>query len=313
MRVGRVVWISCLALAIAGATFLSRREDPPGPTGGWMPERGLWPRFATVHGLRVRYVRAGEGPAVVLLHGFASSIVTWRDVIPALAARHAVVALDLPGFGASDQPADLDASVYPGVIAGLMRELGLARASLVGNSLGGAAAVAVAAVYPEMVEKLVLIDAAGYSLREDERPAIVRLVGSRRMGGLLEALPLRRWLARRALREVFHDPAQVTPQEVEEYLAPFWRPTALASARSLLSSPEWREPAAFRALVARVHAPTLVLWGADDRWIPVADADRFAAAIPGARTRILPDCGHMPQEERPGEVATALEDFLDGR
>ena len=91
-----------------------------------------------------------------MLHGFASSIYTWKDEIPALARDHEVVALDLPGFGWSDQPADLSFALYPRVVVGLLDELGLARASLVGNSLGGATSVDVAVHHPERVLSLVL-------------------------------------------------------------------------------------------------------------------------------------------------------------
>jgi pimeloyl-ACP methyl ester carboxylesterase len=313
VRFGKILLVLLAALAVALGALLLRREAPPGPTGGWMPEQGLWPRFVTVEGVRVRYVRAGAGPPVVFLHGFASSIVTWRRVIPALAREHTVVAIDLPGFGASDQPPDLDASHYPKVIEAVIRQLDLARVSLVGNSLGGGAAVAFAAEHPQRVERLVLIDSAGFHLRPEERPWLVRLVGSQRWGSLLEKIPLRRFLVRTALREVFYDDSLVTPQEVEEYVAPFWRPGALASARSLAASPGWTDASAFDALVARVRAPTLVVWGREDRWIPVADADRFVAAIPGARQQILERCGHMPQEERPDEVVALLNAFLRER
>src|SRR5262245_44830002 len=87
---------------LLGLVLFFRAESAPGPTGRWMVETGLVPRFETVDGVRLRYVRAGAGPAVVLLHGFASSIVTWRDLIPGLARGHEVVAVDLPSFGGSE-------------------------------------------------------------------------------------------------------------------------------------------------------------------------------------------------------------------
>src|SRR6266704_6842883 len=110
----------------------------------WPKAAGLEPRFETLSGLRIRYVRAGDGPVVVLLHGFASSIFTWKDVLPGLARSRTVVALDFPGFGESEQPRDLDVGIYPGIVLGLMDRLGIVRATLVGNSMGGAVATVLA-------------------------------------------------------------------------------------------------------------------------------------------------------------------------
>src|SRR5262245_48131303 len=132
-------------------------EPAPRPTGAWLDAAGLTPREVTIDGLRVRYVRAGSGPPLLLVHGILSSIYTWRDLLPLLAREHDVVALDLPGFGASDLPADLSGTSYPRVLLGLMDQLGLPRVSIVGHSLGGAVACLLAAERPERVERLALI------------------------------------------------------------------------------------------------------------------------------------------------------------
>jgi pimeloyl-ACP methyl ester carboxylesterase len=287
-----------------------RGEAPPGPTGAWLQAADLTPRYETVEGSRVRYLRAGRGPAVVLLHGFASSIYTWKDVLPALREGHDVVALDLPGFGGSDQPADLSFESYPRVVRALLDRLGIARVDLVGNSMGGAVAVVLAATAPSRVGRLVLIDAAGFNLAARERPFLIRLAGSGPMAAVLDHLPVRRLMVRAALRQVFHDPALVTRDRVEEYAAPMLRPGAPAAIRSLLATLRLH-PTAVAELVPRVQAPTLILWGAHDAWIPPRDADRFARAIAGSRTVVLEDCGHLPQEERPAEVARLLVEFLD--
>lgn len=307
VRKGRAL---LLVLALALLALALRPEAPAGAVGGWMAAAGLTPRFETVDGVRVRYVRAGSGPAVVLLHGFTSSIVTWRDVLPGMARRHDVLALDLPGFGGSDQPPDLSARLYPRLVLALMDRTGIVRASLVGNSMGGAVAIGVAAEAPERVDRLVLIDSAGFNLSPGDRPFMVRLAGSWG-GALAERLPIRRALVRAALRQVFFDDAQVTPERVEEYVAPLLRPGTMASVRSLLAS-QGAEAAAFQRTIAGVRAPTLVLWGRQDAWIPLEHAGRFAAAIPGARTVVLEACGHMPQEERPGETLRLIEAFLAG-
>ena len=279
-----------------------------GPTGAWLEAAGLEPSFETVGGLRVRYVRAGEGPAVVLLHGFGSSIFTWKDVLPALARSRSVVALDFPGFGGSDQPRDLSSEIYPTLVAGLMDRLGIEQATVVGNSMGGAVAVVVAARHPERVRALVLIDAAGFNLRAADRPWLLRLLATRAGGAIFERLPVRGLPLRIALRQVFHDPALVTEERFDEYLAPQLRPGGRASMLSVLRS-HTLDPGLVAELAPKVKAPTLVLWGREDRWIPVEQADRFVAAIPRARKVLLDACGHLPQEERPADVLRWLQEF----
>ena len=303
-------FLAALALvAVVGLLGLKSYDRPPSPPGSWLAVSGLQERFATVEGLRVRYVRAGRGPAVFLLHGLASSIYTWKDVIPTLTRGHEVVALDLPGFGWSDQPADLSFDLYPRVVVALMDQLGISRASLVGNSLGGAVGSVVAARHPARVDRLVLIDAAGFNLRSADRPAMVRLASHPLAEAILTRLPLKRLLVTVGLRQVFHDDLKVTEERVNEYLAAVSRPGTLASLRSLASSPSLR-PEETEELLHRVSAPTLVIWGGEDVWIPVAHADRFVAAISGARKVVLPGVGHTPQEEQPGEVVRLLLEFL---
>jgi pimeloyl-ACP methyl ester carboxylesterase len=293
------------AAAFGWAAWYDRSAPAP---GAWLSAAGLEPRFETVGGRRLRFVRAGSGPAIVLVHGFGSSIYTWKDVIAPFAARHGVVALDLPGFGESDRPADLSIDDLPRAVTGLMDRLGLERATLVGNSMGGATAALVAATSPERVDALVLIDAAGFNLEPEAQPASVRLATSW-AAPALELLPGKRLVVEHSLRQVFHDDRLVTEERVAEYLAPALRPGTFAGLRSLGASLDAQPDVVTRALPG-VRAPTLVIWGDDDRWIPPAHADRFAAAIPGARAVRVASCGHVPEEEQPAEVARLVLELL---
>ena len=269
-----------------------------------MAADGVVPAYRTVDGLRLRYVRRGSGPPVVLLHGLASSIYTWKDVLPALAAAHDVIAVDLPGFGGSEVPETPGGQGAIRAVLGLMDALGVPRASLAGNSLGGAVAVALAAGRPERVDRLVLIDAAGYNFAPSDRPWVLRLVAAV-PPGLAEAMPPRP-LVTLGLRQVFHDDALVTPDRLAEYVAPLRRPGARAAVQRLLVG---GDDMGLPAVVRAVHVPTLVVWGRYDRWIPPRDAARFAADIPGARVAMV-EAGHMPQEEAPEETARIMEAFL---
>jgi pimeloyl-ACP methyl ester carboxylesterase len=299
-----------LALGVLALAAALWPEPPPRATGAWLHAAGLTPRDATIDGLRVRYVRAGSGPSVLLVHGILSSIFTWRELLPRLARDHDVVALDLPGFGASDQPADLSGELYPAVLLQLMERLAIPRAAIVGHSLGGAAACMFAALHPERVERLVLIAPAGFNFAPQELPLLLRAVEWPPVGELLERLPVRRALLRIGLRQVVFDDALVTDEQVEEYWAPLARPGAVASLRSLLAS-RHAFAAGFPAQAAQVRAPTLLVWGREDAWIPVANSERFLATIPGSRKVVLDRCGHLPQEEHPQEVLRFLADFLE--
>ena len=298
-----------LVASLLLAVLLLWPEAPPGPTGAWLAAQGLEPRIETVAGARVRYVRTGAGPSLVLLHGFASSIYSWKDVIPELARTHDVVALDLPGFGASDQPRDLAWATLPRSVLGLMDALGIRRAALVGSSLGGAVGVVLALEHRDRVERLVLVDSAGYNLASADRPFVVRFAGSG-AGRVLERLPLRRLLVRLGLRQVFHDDRLVSPERVEEYLAPMARPGALAALRSLSASQRDDLAASFAARIEDVAVPTLIVWGREDRWIPLEQGFRFEAAIRDSRLVVLPGCGHMPQEEQPEATMLQIRQFL---
>jgi pimeloyl-ACP methyl ester carboxylesterase len=114
-------------------------------------------------------------------------------------------------------------------------------------------------------------------------------------------------LVRFGLVQVFHDDSKVTPERVEEYLAPMARPGARAAVRAVLRG---SEAFGLPGVLREVRAPTLVIWGADDAWIPLRDADRFVRDIRGARKVVLERCGHVPQEERPVELARLVGEFL---
>jgi len=297
--------VAILILVLGAVLFLLPAEKP-GLTGQWMSRAGLEPHLLKVGRFEVRYVRKGEGPTVILIHGLASSLYSWAEVIGPLSQSFDVVALDLPGFGASSQPEDLSFADYGPTLLGLMKALEIEKASLVGNSMGGAVAIQMAARHPEKVDRLVVVDSAGFRLRQGERPFLVRLLSSRLMGEVADRLPVRRMLSRMTLDRLIHDKSRLTEERINEYAAPFMRPGAVASARSLLLS---RVDPDFAQGIRSIKAPTLVLWGRFDPWLPEADADRFVAEIEGARKVVL-EAGHMPQEEQPAEVARLVGDFL---
>jgi pimeloyl-ACP methyl ester carboxylesterase len=256
--------------------------------------------------MNVRYVRRGQGPPVILIHGLASSLYTWAEVIVPLSEHFEVIAPDLPGFGGSSQPADLVFADYPETVAGLMEALGIPKAHFVGNSLGGAVSLLLAARQRDLVDHVVVLDSAGFAVQPAERPFIARLLASRAAAVIVERLPVVRLFTEATLRHLIHNDTRVTEERIDEYVAPLLRPGAMDSARSLLLS---RPDEGFVAGLGAIQAKTLVVWGRFDPWLPESHADRFVAAIKGARKVVL-ETGHMPQEEQPEEVARLIGDFL---
>ena len=293
-----------VVLVLAAIVFVLWPVPFAHDTGTWMAAAGVEPRYETVEGVRLRYVRKGNGPPVLLLHGITSSLYTWKDVLPALAAHHDVIAVDLPGFGDSAVPSQASGDLIVRSVVGLMDRLGIERASIVGNSLGGAIAIAIAARRPDRVDRLVLIDPAGYNFAAADRPLLLRLAGAL-PAPVLEAVPVRPMVSL-GLRQVFHDDRLVTHEKVAEYVAPMRRPGASAALHALLLG---TGDLGFPEVIRGVRAPTLIVWGRYDTWIPPRDAQRFAADIPGARV-VMIEAGHMPQEERPAETTASIEEFL---
>lgn len=259
---------------------------------------------------RVVEAGAGTGPVLVLVHGLANSVEIWSRVLPRLAARHRVVAFDLPGFGEADRPAGAyDGAFFARHLAGVLDALRIDRAHLVGSSLGASVALRHAVDDPGRVARVVLAAPGGFTRRVHPlmlAPALP-LVG----GWLGRPTPAN---TRRTLALAMHDPAQVTP----DLLALTDRHAAVpgsarAFARSLRSGVGLfgtRDMAGTARRATRLQAPALLLWGRQDRVFPAAGAQQAARLIPDARVRLIDACGHYPHWEQPAAFAEAVLAFL---
>ena len=292
-----LVCIVLLASACSAAPIPESQQYPAGT-----PFRA---RYRTVDSTRLRLIDTGNGTPVVLIHGFGASLYGWRHQLPPLvAAGYRVVALDNRGFGFSDKPAHgyTNAS-YAHLVVSLLDSLGIASAVLVGHSMGGAIAAEVALNYPDRVRGLVLIDAAGYGVRW---PGVLRVARWRFVGAIATSFRSR-WVTGRVLRSTFADPTKVTEADVDQYYAPVPDPGYGRALRGVLR--EFR----FDSLGGRlshVQAPTLILWGDADRWIPLRDGTRFAHELPRSEFVVLTRTGHDAPEESPDQVNRYLLDYL---
>lgn len=274
-------------------------------------------RFINVGGARTYVEEAGpaNGPSVLLVHGMGSSTFSWRHTLPALAqAGYRAVAFDQRGFGLSDKVGVTDYShqAQAEAIVHLMNALGISKAVVVGHSMGANVAAHLAVSHPERVEKLVIAD--GYFIQKKQ-------VVSRITGTMLRFPPFQRWgrLALRSLltpdnvtriiKSAFADPAAVTAQVVSGYMRPLqtagWDEAAMGIARDLGRS-------VLTAPLSSIKVPTLFVWGADDRWVPLDKGREFQRQFAGSELAVIPRSGHMPMEEQPEVFNERLMAFLKG-
>lgn len=255
------------------------------------------------------YREKGEGPALLLLHGLGGSSHDWHFVFDDFAPSHRTLALDMLGAGLSDKPADADYSIPAQAVrvARFLETLGISRAHIAGNSYGGALGLRLAACRPDLVDRLVLLDPASLP---QKMPQHVRILRTRGFAEVAVALPPRKWLVRRTLRDVFHDPSKIREEDVAHYAAEMAMPGArramLRIARHLYPEKAAQYLSSFR----RIQAPTLILWGEEDRITPLRNAHFLKELIPGSRLRTIPNCGHCPHMEFPRLTKLAILDFL---
>ena len=278
-------------------------------------------RMIAVGGRRTVVAEAGRAsdPALVLIHGFGGSTFGWRSVMAPLAARgwH-VVALDLPGFGLSEKSwsFDYDHESQARYVLATMDQLGLARAVFVGHSMGGNVAAWIAALAPDRVAGLALIDAAIVSQAPGSTPAAT----------LLTLAPLRR-LGRIAVRSAFSEATFGTLLRSAFAVQSAASPTTIAGYAASARLPDWdlallgiiRDasknalPRSLSEIVANDGAPirTFILWGASDSWVPPSAGEALHAQLPEAAYVVLPGVGHVAFEEDPGSFIAALGEWLD--
>ncbi len=295
-----------------------KRPDFP-PFAGRVPGRRPRPvggsRFVRAGGIQYHYEEyPGPGRDVVLLHGFASSSYTWEAVAPRLAERgFRVLALDMKGFGWSDKPASgaYDPVALMEGVKSWMDAVGLSRAAVVGNSLGGAVASLMALVHPERVSGLVLVNSLmPYDI---PYPLILRLARAP-LAPALAGRVITRGVIRRNLKQVFHDRRLVTEEKVSAYWERLRAGNGLR-AQALVARALSPEPfLSYLSRAEEVRTPALAIWGREDRWIPLSFGRRMAREGCGPRNLVVLDhCGHMPQEEKPRETARLMARFLAGR
>ena len=253
----------------------------------------------------------GERP-IIFVHGLAGCWQNWLEQLPEIGRARRVIALDLPGFGRSPMPSwDVSIPDYGRFLVRFAEAVEAPEAIVVGNSLGGYVTAEAVASEPGAFGGLVLVAAAGIS-HASMRPGPIALAGRLAVGlgplmvGYQDAGIRRPALRDSAFRSVFHRPSALRPELLWEHYANGAGKPAFLPALTAMVDHDLNEN------LAAVGAPTLIVWGRDDRIIPVADATGYGEALPHAQTVILADTGHMPQVERPTRFNRLLTAFADG-
>jgi pimeloyl-ACP methyl ester carboxylesterase len=263
---------------------------------------GAVEKTATVYGAKIHYQEAGSGPAVILLHGLGGDSSNWAPTVGPLAKSHRVIVPDQIGFGRSDKPLiNYRVATLVDFLAGFMKELKIERATLVGNSLGGWTAVAFALAYPQKVDRLVLVDAAGFRLDRDADPRI--------LNGLN---PATRDAMKQVMALAFYNKELFASDAAVDML--FARKIATGDGYTIqrFIDSVLRGDDVLDNKLAAIKQPTLIIWGREDGLTPLSMGERFKKEIAGSELFIIEKCGHVPQLEKPAEFNAALSKFLGG-
>ena len=315
IRIVLIVIAVLLVILLAGPFLI-----PVPPLAGTVPPQQLADsdsRFFDINGLQVHYKMAGQGePTLILLHGFAASVFSWRELMGPLSEIGTVIAFDRPASGLTERPlpgewvgeSPYSAEYQVELTVGLLHELSVEQAILVGNSAGGTIALLTALTYPQRVQALVLVDPAVYA--HGSSLGFVRFLANtpqmQRIGPLL-VRRIRGWGMDFA-RSAWHDPSKITAEVWEGYLKPLQAENWDRGLWEVLRASQSHD---LPERLADIQSPCLVITGDDDRIVPMEQSIRLADELPDAELVVIPDCGHIPQEECPESFLQAMTDFLD--
>lgn len=273
---------------------------------GAMPGEPTDATYAEVNGVRVRYLDTGSGPAVVMLHGFASSLETWTAVVPSVAKNHRVIALDLKGFGWTDRPeGDYSPQAQAELVWALLEQRKVSKASIVAHSWGSSVALAMALQHPERVEKLALYDAWVYA---EQLPTMFLWSRTRGVGETLFGLYYDQRPDEK-IKLAFYDQRFVSQQLIDDVERALDRPGTTAAALAAVRGMDY---APLQTRYRSIRKPTLLLWGREDRVTTLDVGERLARDL-DAKLVVYPRCGHFPMIEAMEQSNAELLRFLEGQ
>jgi pimeloyl-ACP methyl ester carboxylesterase len=272
-------------------------------------------RAQVLHGQRLAYRQAGGGPVVVLVHGITSDSSIWRRVMPELARDFTVLAPDLPGHGESAKPpGDYSLGAHASTLRDLLAALGHERATFVGHSLGGGIAMQLSYQFPDLCERLVLVDSGGLGrevsplLRAATLPGSDYVLGWLAASRLLDVGRIAAGLLAKAGLKVDTDLREITHAQ-RTFADPKARSAFVHTLRAVVDAGGQRVSAANRLYLAQ-HMPVLLIWGERDTLIPLSHGHAAHEQLVGSELEVFADCGHFPQLDQPERLVERLRRFI---
>jgi pimeloyl-ACP methyl ester carboxylesterase len=262
-------------------------------------------KFMALNELRIHYRDEGTGDAIVLVHGTGASLHTWNAWAQDLSQTHRVIRLDLPAYGLTgkDPKKRYSSKDYVDLIDAFLKELNVNQFHLAGNSLGGLVSWLYASYHPDKVQKLILIDPSGFPSKKS--PMVISLAKTPGINMLIRYVTPKAFI-KKNLKEVYYNPDLISTQILDRYyeltLAPGNRTAFIDRAKI--------EREDYTDRLGLITNPTLILWGAEDAWIPLKNAYRFEEKIATSTVVVMKETGHLPMEEKPAKSLAITLDFL---
>ena len=266
------------------------------------------------NGIKIKYDEIGDGDPIILLHGFGASSYSWRNASEPLSQKNRLFLIDLKGFGLSDKPFDNKYSIssQAEIIISFIQKNNLQNLILIGHSTGGTVALQTALQYIKMennpIKSLVLVDSPAYKQR---LPLFVQILKIPIVNKFVLAFFPAKICTKLVLKKCFFDDTKITDEMVKNYGCFF---DLAGSSHALIATAKELVPKNIDEITSKykdIQIPALVIWGEYDEIVPFSIGQRLNQAIPNSKLVVIPDCGHMPQEEKPKETIKIISGFLD--
>lgn len=262
-------------------------------------------QFIRVNNHEIHYIKKGRGRPMVLVHGFAGSTYTWRNLIPLLSENYTIYALDLLGFGLSDKPSDgsYDLASQAELVLDFLAAVGLPSATLIGHSMGGVVVSYAAVRKPAKVDKLVIIEGGFY---HGGAPAFLKYLFFP-LGRLVAKNFYTKRFRAKSLLPSYYNKSIVTDEVIDAYLQAGGTPNAVEALARMMNHVG---PRTYEGLSNRITQPTLLVWSRNNKNNPVEDGQRLKKEIQDSQLTVIDQCGHYVQEEKPSKLAKAINEFI---
>ncbi|MEH6700709.1 alpha/beta fold hydrolase [Parasphingorhabdus sp.] len=265
------------------------------------------------HGAKIHYRDEGnkDGPAILLIHGSNSLLQTWEPLVALLGDKYRLISLDLYGHGLTgpNPTGNYDADTNIAAAVRVLDTVGVDKAYWIGNSMGGWLTWRAGLSVPERTSGLVLIDASGAQVKQKIQPYLGARLARSSIGKILLPEITPRFLVKSSLEENFAQPERLTDVQVDRYWEllrfPGNRQASVDRGKTRREPEKWAE-------VKNLKMPVLLLWGEQDKVIPISHGRAFEAAIPGSTLITYADAGHLPMEETPEQVARDIDRWIEG-